>query len=88
MDAVAIAFLTLLAMLVGMLMVIALQLHQSLKRLEGEVREARNQVGPLIARLNNASNLASGVALAVAAGVRAYRESSNHSTPTKEEALR
>jgi hypothetical protein len=77
MESVTTVALTLMAVLVGMIVVVLLQLHHALRQLRMEVREARQRLEPMFDKLNSTSQVATSVAMAVAAGVRAYRDAKN-----------
>ena len=74
MEAIQVAMLTLMALLVGMIVVVMFQLHIALRQLHHELREARQRIEPVFDKLNSTSHVATAVAMAVAAGVRAYRD--------------
>src|SRR5690348_2293106 len=81
MDAIYVAFLTLAALLVGMLVPVLLQVYVTLRQLRIEVREARERIEPLVGRLEATSQLTSAVTMAVAAGVRAFRTAERDAEP-------
>jgi negative regulator of sigma E activity len=74
MDSVTTVALTLISVLIGAIVVVLFQLHQALRNMQSEVREARLRLEPMFDRMNNSSQIATAVAMAVAAGVRAYRD--------------
>jgi NADH:ubiquinone oxidoreductase subunit 6 (subunit J) len=74
MENVTTVALTLISVLVGAIMVVLFQLHQALRNVQNEVREARLRLEPMFDRMNNSSQIATAVAMAVAAGVRAYKD--------------
>jgi hypothetical protein len=74
MDSVTTVALTLISVLIGAIVVVLFQLHQALRNMQNEVREARLRLEPMFDRMNNSSQIATAVAMAVAAGVRAYKD--------------
>ena len=74
MDSVSTVALTLISVLVGTVIVVLLQLHNALKQLQQEVREARLKLEPMFDKMNGSNQIATSVAMAVAAGVRAFRD--------------
>jgi hypothetical protein len=74
MDSVTTVALTLISVLVGTIIVVLLQVNHALKNLQSEVRDARLKLEPLFDKMNSSSQVATAVAMAVAAGVRAFRD--------------
>ena len=81
MDAVQVALVTLAALVVGMLVPVLLQLWFTLRQVQQELRETHAKVDPVLAvvrtvveQLRNTTQIASAVAIAVTAGVKAWRD--------------
>ena len=82
MDPVQVALLTLAALVVGMLFPVMLQIWLTLRQVQQELRNTHSKIDPLldemrtvVSQVRNTTHVASAVALAVSAGVQAWRES-------------
>jgi hypothetical protein len=82
MDPVQVALLTLAALVVGMLFPVMLQVWLTLRQVQQELRNTHTKIDPLldemravVSQVRNTTHVASAVALAVTAGVQAWRES-------------
>ena len=86
MEPIQIALLTLTALLAGMVFTVMLQLFFAVRQLRTEIHDTRARIEPLIDRLNGGNTqLASAVALAVAAGIRAFRDSNREVSSAEHE---
>jgi hypothetical protein len=88
MDAFQVALLTLVALAVGMLIPIMLQLWLTLRKVQASLGDAQKRIDPVlaevqavVAQVRSATQITSAVAVAVTAGVQAWRESRQHTTP-------
>jgi hypothetical protein len=86
MDAMNVALLTLAALLVGMFLPVMAQLYFTLRQVRMELHETRARLDPVLDRLNSAANLSTALAVAVTAGIKAFRESSREDAAPQEEA--
>jgi hypothetical protein len=75
MESIQVAMLTLTAIAVGVLLSVMVQLHLAIRQLRADVAATRARVEPMLDRLNQSSQLATALGVAIAAGARAYRES-------------
>ena len=89
MDPVQVALLTLAALVVGMLFPVMLQIWLTLRQVQQELRNTHSKIDPLldemravVSQVRNTTHVASAVALAVTAGVQAWRESKHNSHDT------
>lgn len=88
MESIQVAMLTLTAIAVGVLCSVMVQLHLAIRQLRADVAATRARVEPMLDRLNQSSQIASALGVAIAAGAKAFRESQRAaaSTQTTEEA--
>ncbi len=75
MDAIQVAMLTLTAVAVGIMCAITVQLYMTVREMRSELHAVRAQILPMLDRLNGSTQIAAAVAVAIAAGVKAFRES-------------
>ena len=85
MDPILVALLTLVALAVGIFIPVMLYLWLTLKKIQDELRDAHNRFDPVIAEVQSAvvqvkaaTQITSAIAVAVTAGVQAWRESKQH----------
>jgi hypothetical protein len=82
MDSVQVALVTLAALVVGMLIPVMIQVWLTLRQVQQEMRITHAKIDPLldevkqvVGQLRSATQITSAVAMAVTAGVHAWRES-------------
>ncbi|MCC7196084.1 MAG: hypothetical protein IT356_11060 [Gemmatimonadaceae bacterium] len=75
MDALQVALVVLLALLVGMLAPVLVQLYLALRQMREALTDTKAHLDPVLRKIEGAANLSTALAVAVTAGVRAYRES-------------
>ncbi|MDQ8165805.1 MAG: hypothetical protein P3A28_08645 [Gemmatimonadota bacterium] len=75
MDAIQVAMLALTAVAVGIMCAITVQLYLTVREMRAELHAVRAQILPMLDRLNGSTQIAAAVAVAIAAGVKAFRES-------------
>jgi sensor domain CHASE-containing protein len=82
MDSVQVVLLALAGLVVGILCTVMIQVWFTLRQLQQEIRETRQKVDPmldemrtLLNQIRSATHVASAVAMAVTAGVQAWRQS-------------
>jgi hypothetical protein len=86
MEAIQVALLALTAMLAGMVFTVMLQFFFAVRQLRTEIHDTRARIEPLIDRLNGSNTqLASAVAFAVAAGIRAFRDAHREASSAQPE---
>ena len=88
MDPFQVALLTLVALVVGMLVPVMLQLWLTLRKVQVELQNAHARIDPMldevktvVAQVRSATLVTSAIAAAVTAGVQAWRESKQHAAP-------
>jgi hypothetical protein len=85
MDAMNVALLTLTALLVGMFLPVMVQLYLTLRQVRAELTDTKARLEPLLEKLDGVANVSTAIAMAVTAGIRAYREArreaANHDQP-------
>lgn len=88
MDAFQVALLTLVALTVGMLVPVMLQLWLTLRKVQAALGDAHTRIDPVlaevkavVAQVRNATQITSAIAVAVTAGVQAWRETKQHPAP-------
>jgi len=81
MDPIQVALLTLMALVVGMLCPVLVQVWLTLRQVQQELRETHAKLDPLldevrtvVSQVRSATQIASAISLAVTAGVHAWRE--------------
>jgi hypothetical protein len=87
MDAFQVALLTLVALAVGMLVPVLLQLWFTLRKVQVTLGDVHTRIDPVltevksvVAQVRSATQVTSAIAVAVTAGVQAWRESRQHPT--------
>lgn len=80
MDAMNVALLTLTALLVGMFLPVMVQLYLTLRQVRAELNDTKARLEPLLQKLDSAANVSTAIAMAVTAGIRAYRETNREAT--------
>jgi hypothetical protein len=80
MDAMNVALLTLTALLVGMFLPVMVQLYLTLRQVRAELTDTKARLEPLLQKLDGVANVSTAIAMAVTAGIRAYREASREAT--------
>jgi uncharacterized membrane-anchored protein YhcB (DUF1043 family) len=88
MDSVQVVLLALAGLVVGILCTVMIQVWFTLRQLQQELRETREKVDPMLDELRtllnqvrNATHVASAVAMAVTAGVHAWRQTRSEAGP-------
>ncbi len=75
MEAIQVAMLTLTAVAVGIMAAVLVQLYSTVRALRSELSAVRGRIEPMLDRLAGSQQIAEAVAVAIAAGVKAFRES-------------
>jgi hypothetical protein len=84
MESIQVAMLTLTAIAVGVLCSVMVQLHLAIRQLRADVAATRARVEPLLDRLNQSSQIATALGVAIAAGARAFRETQRAAATTQD----